>query len=395
VTAGLRAWLPPALHRRLTRMDAAIYRWGIAAVSPLNRLLARRLAGRYRPGSVLHVSALVHVPYYMTRILRDHGVAADYLAVGDSPWWDRADFHVRPSRVAPLAVLQELWWVWTVVRRYEIVHAHFIVTVSRSGWEWPLLRAMGRHIVVHYRGCEIRNRERNLQLHPAVNICQDCDYDPRPCATPLNAHRRQLAREWGSAFLVTTPDMKDFAPQAIHVPFFVTTPPTPARERDPSRPFTIVHATNHAGIEGTAHIRRAVEAVRARGHELRFVELTGVTHAAVLDALAEADLSIGKMKMGYYANLQIESMMAGVPTVTHVRPELMTTALRESGFIFATLDTLAETIEYYVTHPDALTDKRQRARASIQAMHDNAAIARQYEELYRGLRAGEGTAGRV
>jgi glycosyltransferase involved in cell wall biosynthesis len=125
------------------------------------------------------------------------------------------------------------------------------------------------------------------------------------------------------------------------------------------------------------------------------VELTGVTHAAVLGALAEADLSIGKMKMGYYANLQIESMMAGVPTITHVRPEFMTAALRESGFIFATLDTLAETIEYYVTHPDALTDKRQRARASIQALHDNAAIARQYQKLYRGLRAGEGTAGHV
>ncbi len=142
---------------------------------------------------MLHVSALVHVPYYTVRILREHGVTADYFAVGDSPWWNKADFHYQPRRLALVSVLQEMWWVWRVVSRYQIVHAHFIVTVSRGGWEWPLLSRMGRSIVVHYRGCEIRNREVNQRLHPDVNICQECDYQPRLCETPLNAHRRRLA----------------------------------------------------------------------------------------------------------------------------------------------------------------------------------------------------------
>ena len=45
---------------------------------------------------------------------------------------------------------------------------------------------------------------------------------------------------------------------------------------------------------------------------IQYVELTGVTHERVLRELADADLSIGKMKMGYYANHQIESMAAGM-----------------------------------------------------------------------------------
>ena len=110
-----------------------------------------------------------------------------------------------------------------------------------------------------------------------------------------------------------------------------------------------------------------------------------MTHARVLEELAGADLSIGKMKMGYYANLQIESMAAGVPTITHVRPELMTPALEQSGFIFATLDTLESVLEYYATHPEALGEKRRQARDSIMALHDNAAIARQYIDLYTSL----------
>ena len=56
-------------------------------------------------------------------------------------------------------------------------------------------------------------------------------------------------------------------------------------------------------------------------------------HDQVIKAFSEADLAIGKMKMGYYANTQIESMVIGVPTITYVRPEFITKELQDSGFI--------------------------------------------------------------
>lgn len=349
---------------------------------PVNWVLARALAGRVARGSVLHVAAMVHVPFYTVAILREHGVSADYLAIGDSPWWNQADHHYRPRRLGPFAVLQEMWWVWRIVSGYEILHAHFMMTLSRTGWEWPLLRKMGRQIVVHYRGCEIRNRELNMQLHPAINICQECDYNPRPCKAPINVHRRKLAAEQGSAFLVTTPDMKDFAPRAQHLPFFITRPDWQAAEPQPGRTFKIVHATNHPGIEGSRHIRAAIDTVRAKGYAIDYAELMGVTHQRVLDELRTADLCIGKMKMGYYANLQIESMVSGVPTITNVRPEFMTEQLRNSGFIFATLPTLADVLEHYLSHPEELAARRAIARASILKLHDNHATAEAYKAIY-------------
>lgn len=386
-----RRLLPEWSRRLLVDVEAVLYRISLAMLTPANYLLAQMLEHRVS-GSVLHVSALVHVAYDTVATLRAHGIAADYLAVGDSPWWKDADFHYQPRRMGPLTVLLEMWWVWRVVSRYQIVHSHFMVSVSRTGWEWPLLRKMGRSIVVHYRGCEIRDRDVNVRLHPAMNICQECDYNPAPCATPLNVSRRRLAAQWGSAFLVTTPDMKDFAPNALHIPFFVTSRTTPqvagARKFGS---FKIVHATNHRGIEGSRHIRAAIDEVIRRGHDIRYVELHGVTHQRVLAELADADLTIGKMKMGYYANLQIESMASGVPSITYVRPELMTDALRESGFIFATLDTLADVLDFYLSNPAALEAKRAQARRSILALHDNASIARQYRELYDRLGADSNT----
>jgi hypothetical protein len=329
---------------------------------------------------VLHISYMGHIPFQAVRTLREHGVRADYLAVGHSLVWSLSDFQIASGGCPLFTPFREFIAVWRIVSRYEILHLHFMVTATRTGWELPLLKRMGRRVVVHYRGCEIRDRDQNMARHPRINICQECDYQPWPCKAPYNLARRGLARRYADAELVTTPDLQEFAPGAKHMCFFAPAPTAAAPKAGGE--FRIVHATNHPGIEGTPHIRAAIDRLRARGHAIRFDFFQGARHQDVLAALATADLAIGKMKMGYYANAQIESLAAGVPTITYVRPEFMTPELERSGFIFATLDTLESVIEHYLTHPQALADKRAVARDSILAMHDNARISRQYAEVY-------------
>jgi glycosyltransferase involved in cell wall biosynthesis len=186
--------------------------------------------------------------------------------------------------------------------------------------------------------------------------------------------------------LVTTPDMLDFLPAAAHMPFFAPqVAPAAPRPRSAGEEFVVVHITNQPGIEGTRHVEAAIERLRARGHRIRLVWLCNRPHEEVLAAAAAADLAVGKLKMGYYANAQIETMALGVPTITHVRDAFMTEELRQSGFIFATPATLEATIEHYLTHPEELVEKRARARASILRLHDNDALARRYARLYDEL----------
>jgi len=182
--------------------------------------------------------------------------------------------------------------------------------------------------------------------------------------------------------------MRDFLPEAAHFPFFmpdVEVPPAPDRARPENAELTLVHVTNQPGIEGTRQIAEVIDRLRARGRRIRFHWLHDLTHQQVLAEMARADLAIGKMKMGYYANAQIESMALGVPTITSVRDEFMTDELRRSGFIFTTLGQLEETIEYYLDHPEALAAKRRIARDSIRRLHDNDRLASRLVTLYRDL----------
>lgn len=358
----------------------------LAILAPLNWTILTFLAPRPYPNSVLHISYMVHIPYYTVRHLRRAGMRADYLAIGRNSHWDRSDYNLVPSPYPLLRVLQEFRMFWRVVARYETIHAHFMYTLSQEGWELPILKRLGRRLVVHFRGCEARDRDLNMALHPDVSICQECDHRPPICKLPQSARRREWARCYADAVLVTTPDMKDFNPDAIHFPFFAPDHPPPGeRYKEPDGAFKIVHVTNQPGIEGTRHIEKAIDNLRRKGWPIRFVWIHGRQHDEVLRELADADLAVGKMKMGYYANAQIESMTMGVPTVTFVRENLMTDELRESGFIFATLATLESVIEHYLSHPDDLAAKRAKARSSILALHDNAALSRRLAGMYAEL----------
>jgi hypothetical protein len=375
------------VRRTLSRVASLTYRATLATLSPANLLLS---SIRKRPTldrSVLHVSYMVHVPYKVTRLLRQFGVRADYLAVGDSPVWNQSDYR-SPRGYGPIRALNEFLFFWRVMARYEVVHFHFMVTMSATGWELPWLKRLGRKIVVHYRGCEARDRARNMALHPGGNICEQCDYAPRICEAPGVRARKALGERYGDVFLVTTPDMLDFVPSARWLPLFAIEAadhPPMSQGKGPRKqgaPFKIVHATNQPGIEGTERIQAAVERVRKRGIPIDFVYLHGVSHDEVLRETASADLTIGKMKMGYYANAQIESLALGVPSITSIRPEFMTDDLADSGLIVSTLDGLADTLEHYLRNPEALAAKRARARESARQLHDNERIVAQLLELY-------------
>ena len=78
-------------------------------------LSIRRRDVKYE-NSVLHISFMVHIPYYATRLLRRLGMKADYLAMEESTKiWDKADYVFVPRGVPAVQVWQEFLFFWRVV----------------------------------------------------------------------------------------------------------------------------------------------------------------------------------------------------------------------------------------------------------------------------------------
>lgn len=354
---------------------------------PLQIILALLLKNRVRPNSVIHISQLGHVPWNMVETMRASGIDAKYVSVGENRHWTKSDFHLRRRRFPFTTFARDVHFFWTEIVQNSVYHSHFMRTLSPYHWELPLLRLMGRRVVVHFRGCEARDEDVNINLHPQMNICQSCDYAPKVCRRRDNRLRRKLVRKLADIILVTTPDMKDFFPEAQVGGFFLpvdllTREPPEKQAFGPGRDLCIVHATNHPGIEGTLEISRAIAKLSREGWNIKFKFLRNIPPEQVLEELETADLNIGKMKMGHYANTQIEAMALGVPAITHVRPEFISDELTESGFIFSTLGSLEDDLRALLTSPELLEQKRLIARSSILKLHDQDRLLKEYAGYY-------------
>lgn len=358
----------------------------ILLLMPLNYILGICLKSLYIKKSVLHVGPMVHTIFDTVSLLNEKGWKAKYLSINlPNETWGQADYVLKKKTKPYLQALSDFIFFWKVMARYKVIHSHFFIMLSASGWELPILKKMERKIVFHGRGCHMRNKELNEQINtdPQYNICACCDYDMKSCTSNAVVSRRVLARMYGDEFLVTTPDLLDFIPEADVLPFFapeVKVADKAYKQNDSS--LKIAHITNHPGIEGTASIEKIIAELKDEGFDIDFINVSGAAHDAVLKVLSEADLTIGKMKMGYYANAQVESMNLGVPAVTYVRSEYMTETLKESGFIFSDLKHLKETIKYYFENPDKLKEKQLKAKSSIKQLNNNAEIIQQLERVY-------------
>src|SRR5262249_17928867 len=159
----------------------------------------------------------------------------------------------------------------------------------------PLYRALGKKLVFHYHGCDVRNRAHMLATH-ARATCTECD----PFCIPKRQERiLREARQHAHAELASTPDPLESVPRArqVHVaawlPDYV---PQPFR----ATPKLVLHAPTNRLIKGTKYVAAAFAQLQPRypGVEFRIVEKTAWPR--LKDQMADCDVFVDQLFMGWY-----------------------------------------------------------------------------------------------
>lgn len=375
----------------LSRVTARLVRTVINEICYAGYAVVGRVQRRRRVRSVLQLSIISHKQFMLSRAMRRHGVTCDYFAlnVGAEPgildvgydYCLKADLSPRTRRVL------EVFYLWTVLARYDVIHSHFKSLLSADGWEFEYLKRLGKVVVFHYRGCDIRHRSLNMRLQPVLNCCQECDYPVGACDTEYQHSQIAITRKYGDAFFVTTPDLRDFAKGSEHIPFihpvgidFDAIAPV---DRDPAV-FRVVTSSTHHGIDGTRFIRAAVKRLCAEGHPVELIEVSRTPYHEALSIYKSADVYVGKLRMGYYNNANIETMMLGVPNMSYIRDEYRSLA-PDCPIIVTTPDTVYDRLRYYLEHRDELREIGARGPAFVRKHHDPDRLAVEMIERYNRI----------
>jgi glycosyltransferase involved in cell wall biosynthesis len=315
--------------------------------------------------SVVHVSLISHKQYMLSRLARDHGLKGTFVAINTYPGAHLKigfDYEV-PMHMPPLLrYLRAHWYLWTVLAFHDVIHYHFNGFLLDDGTDLKVLQRMGKVVVAHYRGCDLRCRSVNTAKNPDLNVCQECSYPVGSCDTDYQRGKIAVSRAYSDVRFVTTPDLLDFGADAEHLPFiapygidFSAIEPAP---RAPGV-FRVVTSSNHPALDGVRFVRDAVNRLAAEGIRIELVEVYRQSFYEALSIYKSADLYCGKLRLGYYNNANIESLMLGVPNMSYIRDEFKD-RIADSPIIVARPDNVYEQLREWVGKPEEL--KRLGAR---------------------------------
>ncbi|WP_182380366.1 hypothetical protein [Nocardioides sp. WS12] len=222
------------------------------------------------------------------------------------------------SATLPLKV----WLMSTAICRSR----NFVFLWGRSFLPWnldlPVLKLLGARIIVNVGlGSEMRPPYIDGGLWGPSG-------DLRPSSRRLSsrAHRarRQLRRiERHADYVIGQPlssSMFGVRPQVnwltIGPPIAPLQEPAPGAIRPPGGPVRIAHSPSSPVPKGTPQIRAAIAELRARGHDIEFVELIGRPNAEVLAEFASCDLVVDQVFSDYpLTRTYVEAAWFGTPCV--------------------------------------------------------------------------------
>jgi len=331
---------------------------------------------------VLHApSEIAGQPSILARALRDLGVDAWSLATNPT----FAQYH--PDEHPPLDAMPLLpryaGYAGLVARhlgRHDVFHFHFGRTLMPPhNLDLPLYRALGKKLVFHFHGCDVRNRAHMLATH-RWSTCTECE--------PFCLPRRQariLRETRADARLVSTPDLLESVPGAeqLHVACWLPDyEPRPFREA----PRLVLHAPTNRLIKGTPHIEAAFERLRPRFPGVTFRTVERLPWRELRDLLAEADVLVDQVFMGWYGMVAVEAMALARPALAYVRPEF---EARAAGcpVVRITVDTLERELASLLADAPRRRALGEAGRAWVERTHEAHVIGARLVELYRGLEA--------
>jgi glycosyltransferase involved in cell wall biosynthesis len=275
--------------------------------------------------------------------------------------------------------------------RYDIFHFHFGTTFLPRRLDVPWIRRMGRAVVFHFHGCEVRNRDHMLR-HARLSTCTDCDPFCRP------RHQQRLledARRWGDRLLYSTLDLGASIPGGEPLPLAIEAArwtaaaarhPLPSPEsRDGVRgPVVIGHAPTNRLIKGTRHVVAAVERLRGEFPKLELRMIERRPWAEMPEFLAGCDILVDQLHMGWYGLLAIEGMAEGKPVIAYLRDDFLAD---HPGVpvVNAEPATLEAALRELIRNPERRAELGAAGRTFARSAHDTTVVGAKLLAIYREI----------
>lgn len=294
--------------------------------------------------------------------------------------------HVRALRALPPADLLHLWYGASLLHwpRFGVVQADLRYLARQApviaSWVGSDARDMhGRRADLQ----EVLGRRTAGRLHSEMERWTEWNRR-RTLDTMANAASAQIV--WNPDLLLDVPGAT-FVPYPVSLPDPVAAGVRPTEPTGANSPIRIVHAPTNPGLKGTEHVRRAFASLNER-HPGR-VEATVLArrpHRELLAEVANADLVVDQLLIGWYGVTAVEAMLLRTPAICFIDdaarsliPPAMATDL---GVVEASPQSLDDVLDRVVADAEERADAAERGERFARTWHDPQVVQGHVQRLY-------------
>lgn len=264
----------------------------------------------------------------------------------------------------------------------DIVHFHNGDTLTVGHSELPALRAMGKKMIMHHWGGDVRTQWRTQQLNryqlPASYFSDD----------EIDRHLKQLSTYISTAIVQDfelLPHVADYY-ETVHVlPLACNTEEIVPSYPDPHRAIPVVmHAPTNRDFKGSAYVEQAMERLHPLAQfEYKLIEK--MPHAKAMELYAQGDIIVDQLLCGTYGMLSVEAMALGKVVISYVRDDVRAQLPSEFPVVVATPETLDDVLLPLLKDGQLRHEIGKRSHEFVKNFHSVARVTKQLAEIYASL----------
>ena len=266
---------------------------------------------------------------------------------------------------------------------YDIFHFHFGLSLLPKNIDLPVLKLLGKKMVMHYWGDDIRqndiavkytclSREDLRELYPERR-------------DELQRKKVEKLNKDVNISIVGDFQLLPYSPQSIVIKQVIDLSRWDyvGAEKKPGA-VKIVHAPSNQRIKGTKYILSAINKLIDDGANIDFVLLENMSNEQVKKHCREADIIVDQLLLESYGIFAIECMALGKPVLCRIDDEFIK-YYPDVPIMVTDPENLYENLNKLIDNAALREDLGRRGRNFVEKVHDSHKIAIQLLELYKSL----------
>ena len=290
-------------------------------------------------------------------------------------------------------ILPHLWvFLWAILK-YDIFQFYYdgglLFRAGPAYWlELPLLRLLGKEIIVCAYGADVRTEEitRNLgKYHFYLDYSHEEVINESGPDCEIGRRVNHVLKYASAA--ISAYDMIEYTPGSRNDIFYWAIDIEewqPVYETSNER-VVILHASNHPKYKGTRFLIETVNRLKEEGHPIEFIQVQGLPNKKAKELYKKADIIAEQFIGGAHGFFAVEAMALGKPVLCYISKSEYLPDWAECPIINTNPDNLYENLVMLIKDKKLREELGRKGRRYVEDVYALEKVGERFDKIYKEL----------